>query len=320
MQKIYSKGFNGWSQLAIFLGLAGGGLIIASIVSIPVWKMMTNGSLLNMEQDMLKPENANAALIIQAISAVFAFFLPAVAFAFICFKNSWGFLGFKEKINPKLLLIVVLILVCSLPMTAFLGELNKMIPISNSARLKFDNMEKKYNDMVLAMVQLKTWGQYFVSLLIIAVLPGITEEVLFRGGLQNMLTRWLKSPWAAILITSVLFSAVHLSWYGFLARFALGVVLGLIFHHTKNIWLNILAHFLNNGIAVTIMFVMVRQGKPIDMAAQESYPWVVGIVAVALVIVLLRWLIKSSPKPVFDENDTDYFDRNNPFDERNKMA
>ena len=320
MQKIYSKGFNGWSQLAILLGLTGGGIILASIVSIPVWKIMTNGSLLNMEQDLLKTENANAALLMQAISAVFVFFLPAVAFAFICFKNSWGFLGFKEKINPKLLLIVLLIVGCTIPLISLLGELNKAIPLSAVRRAKFDAMEKKYNDLVMAMVQLKTWGQYFISLIIIAVLPAITEEVLFRGGLQNMLTRWLKSPWAAILITSVLFSAIHLSWYGFLARFALGAVLGLIFFQTKNIWLTILAHFLNNGIVVTTMFVMARQGKPMNMAAEENLPWAVGVAALVLVVVLLLWLIKSSPKPVFDENDTDYFDRNNPFDKRNKMA
>ena len=320
MQKIYSKGFNGWSQLAILLGFAGGGIILASIVSIPVWKIMTNGSLLNMEQDLLKTENANAALLMQAISAVFVFFLPAVAFAFICFKNSWGFLGFKEKINPKLLLIVLLIVGCTIPLIGLLGELNKAIPLSAVRRAKFDAMEKKYNDLVMAMVQLKTWGQYFISLIIIAVLPAITEEVLFRGGLQNMLTRWLKSPWAAILITSVLFSAIHLSWYGFLARFALGAVLGLIFFQTKNIWLTILAHFLNNGIVVTTMFVMARQGKPMNMAAEENLPWAVGVAALVLVVVLLLWLIKSSPKPVFDENDTDYFDRNNPFDKRNKMA
>ncbi len=320
MQKAYSKGFNGWSQLAILLGLAGGGLILASIVSIPVWNVMTNGSILNMENDMLKPENANAALVMQAISAVFAFFLPAVVFAWICFRNSWFFLGFKEKINPKLLLIVLLIVVCTMPLISLLGELNKAIPLSAVRRAKFDAMEKKYNDLVMAMVQLKTWGQYFISLIIIAVLPAITEEVLFRGSLQNMLTRWLKSPWAAILITSVLFSAIHFSWYGFLARVSLGVVLGIIFFQTKNIWLSILAHFLNNGIVVTTMFIMARQGKPVNMASEENLHWAFGVVGLVLVVLLLFWMVKSSPKPVFDEGDTDYFDRNNPFDERKKMV
>ena len=320
LQKAYGKGFSGWSQLAIFLGLVGGALIAGALVSIPIWKMMTNGAPMDMEKDMLNPANAAALQVLQAVSALFVFFIPTVAFAFICYRNGWTFLGFRQKLNGKSLLIVLLIVMCSLPLIGLLEDINKSIPLPAATRAKFDAMEKKYMQQVLLMVQLKTWGQYFISLFIVAVLPAVTEEVLFRGGLQNLLTRWTKSPWAAIIIISVLFSAIHLSWYGFFARFALGIVLGVIFYYTKNIWLNILAHFINNALVVTIMFVMVKQGKPLDMVSEDNFPMAVGIISVILMVVLVRWLINSSPEPAFDKNDVDGFDRNNPFDERNKYA
>ncbi|MES2775475.1 MAG: type II CAAX endopeptidase family protein [Bacteroidota bacterium] len=317
MQKVYSKGFNGWSQLAILLGLVGGGILATVLISFLIWISMTDGSILNMEKDMLKPENANAIQVLQAASALFMFFIPTVAFASICYRNKWTFLGFKEKLNPKALLIVLLIVAVSIPMMGLLEQINRAIPLPATTRVRFDDMEERYNEQVLLMVQLKTWGQYFISLFIIAVLPAITEEMVFRGGLQNLLTRWMKSPWAAILITSFLFSAIHWSWYGFIVRFALGVVLGLIFYYTKNIWLNILLHFLNNALVVTSLFITARQGKPLDMTPTDSFPLIVGVAGLILMVVLMRWLINSSPNPVLEENRIDVFDRRNPFDERN---
>ena len=325
LRKAYSKGFNGWSQLAILLGLLSVGLIVGRLISFPIWTLMTNGSPMNMEADMLKPENASASQVVQAVSVMFMFFLPTVAFAFICYRRGWVFLGFpalwgqaREKLNRKNLLIVLLIILCSIPLIVIIGKLNESIPLPPVTRAKFDALEKKYNEMVLAMVQLESWGQYFISLLIIAVLPAVTEEVLFRGGLQNLLTRWIKFPWVAIIITSILFSAIHLSWYGFFARFFLGIVLGLIFYYSQNIWLSILAHFLNNAIVVTTLFWMTRQGKPINLAAEETYPWGVGIASLILVVILVRWLIVSAPK--YQYNSDDDYDSNNPFDEKDLIT
>lgn len=317
MQKVYSKGFSGWAQLAILLGLVGVGIIIGAFASIPVWQLMTHGNILDMEKDMLNPENASALQVVQFVSVLFMFFIPTIAYAFICYRNGWAFLGFTKKLNPQHLLVVLLIVICSIPFISFLEEINKAIPISAGLKAKFDALEKKYNEQVLLIAQVKTWGQYFISLLIIAVLPAITEEMLFRGGLQNLLTRWIKSPWPGIIITGFLFSIIHLSWYGFFARFFLGIVLGLIFYYTQNIWLNILAHFINNAMVVTIMFITYKQGKVVDMAASEHVSLWISTISLIFIILLIRWLSKISTQPIFDRDDTTYFDSNNPFDHRN---
>ncbi|MEO7309838.1 MAG: CPBP family intramembrane glutamic endopeptidase [Chitinophagaceae bacterium] len=316
MEKVYSKGFNGWSQLAILLGLVGGGILIGGLVSIPIWTTMTNGSIVNMAEDIMKPENATAAQLVQVVSVLFMFFLPAICFAFICYKNGWTFLGFGKTLDSRLLLIVLLIVACSIPSIGLLEQVNRAIPLPAGTRARFDAMEKQYNAQVVAMVQLKSWGQYFVSLLIIAVLPAITEELIFRGTLQNLLSRWTKWPWLSIIFTSLLFSAIHMSWYGFIARFALGVILGTIFYYTRNIWLNIMAHFINNALVVTMLFAVVRSGKPVDMTASDNFPMALGILALLLLIGLLVWLIKKSPKRMAGEEDLKVFDRSNPFDER----
>ncbi len=312
MKEAYNKGISKWGQFGILIGLIGGCLIVGSIVSFILWKIMTHGSIATMEKDMLKPQNLNAVLVLQTVSTLLIFFLPAVLFAFICYRRGWTYLGFDGTINNRQLLSVLLIAICVLPVIGGLGELNKAIPLPPNLKLRFDNAEKSYAESVSQIAQVKTWGQYFTSLFIIAVMPAIIEETLFRGALQNLLIRWFKGPWIAIMITSVLFSAVHLSWYNFIPRFALGVVLGMLFYYGQSIWLNILAHFMNNAIIVTQLFILTRQGQKIDVSADDHFPlWVAGI-GLVLVAALLTWFIRSSPKPQPLQPEI-VFDKHNPF-------
>lgn len=312
MKQAYSKGISKWGQFGILIGMIGGCLIIGSILSIILWKAMTHGSLLNIEKDMLKPENLHAILVFQTISTLLVFFLPAVLFAFICYRNGWTYLGFNGNVNYQQLLAVLLIAICALPLITGLGELNKAIPLPPNLKLRFDAAEKSYTESITQIAQVKTWGQYFTSLLVIAAMPAIVEETLFRGALQNLLTRWTKLPLLSIIVTSILFSAIHLSWYGFIPRFVLGVVLGLLFHYGQSIWLNIAAHFMNNAIVVTLLFVATRQGQKVDVSADEHFPlWATGV-ALVLVAALLTWFIRNSPKPQPSEEEI-VFDMHNPF-------
>jgi membrane protease YdiL (CAAX protease family) len=312
MKQAYSKGVSGWGQFGILIGLTGAGFIMAAIVSLPIWKAMTHSGIMKMATDMLKPENLNALLVIQVVSTIFAFFMPAVAYAFLCYKKGWNFLGFTGKINSAQALSVVLLALCALPLIASLTEINQMIPIPHTWKLRFDAMEKEYADQVNSIIQVKTWSQYFVTLLVIALMPAIVEEALFRGAFQNLLTRWTGSPWVAIIIASIIFSAVHLSWYGFLARMVLGIVLGLLFYYGQSIWLNILAHFINNGLAVTMVFIATRQGQKLDVTADEHFPIWAGVISLILVIGLLTWFVRNSP-PADTGADDFTFDTSNPF-------
>lgn len=99
----------------------------------------------------------------------------------------------------------------------------------------------------------------------------------------------------AILVTSFIFSFIHLSIYLFLSRAVLGFVLGLMYHKTKNIWVNIIAHFLNNAIAVAQLFYMSRQTKKIDISKIDpKVEWWYGIIALIALVFLFRLLERYS--------------------------
>ncbi len=282
-----SKGISYSAGFFMLIGFAIAGIILASVISIPIWTNMTGRSIKEMDTAITDPANSNAVRIIQSITAVIGFLLPAILTAFLLNRRPMKLIGFQGKINWKQVGLVLAIMFVALLVSGFLSYVNEMIPITESLKLKFDKMEADYNKQVEAIIGLNNAGEYILALIIMAFLPALCEETLFRGGLQNFLTRSIKMPWLSIIIVSIIFSLAHFSFYGFLSRFFLGAVLGLLYQYSGKIWLNILAHFFNNAFAITALYIYKLQGKSLEDAINNKASTFWGILALPIVIVLL---------------------------------
>ena len=282
-----SRNFSFTGQLGILLGLIGAGVIIGAIVSFGIWIAMTGRGLATMQTDVLNPKYYDAIMWMQAVSTFLMFFLPVYIFALICYRNPAKFIGFNTRFNYRQVLILLAIVALTFPLSGALAELTKMIPISKSWEVYFKAKEATRAAQEKALININTFPKYIVSMIIIALLPAIFEEVCFRGAIQNILTRWFKGPWVAIIITSILFSAVHISYYGFLVRAVLGVFLGLIYYYSGSIWLSILFHFLYNGVQVTALYASSTSMATASKNAGDiegSFPLWAGVVCVVLII------------------------------------
>ena len=282
-----SKGISYSAGFFMLIGFAIAGIILASVISIPIWTNMTGLSFKKMETAITDPANSNAIRIIQSISAIVGFFLPAVLTAFLLNSKPMKLLGFPGKINWKQVSLVFVIMITALFVSGFFSYINEMIPVAESWKQKFDKLEADYNREVEAIIGLNNAGEYILALIIMAFLPALCEETLFRGGLQNFLTRSTKMPWLSIIIVSILFSLAHFSFYGFLSRFFLSVILGLLYQYSGKIWLNILGHFFNNAFAITALYIYKQQGKPLEEAISDKSPTFWGILALPVIIMLL---------------------------------
>jgi membrane protease YdiL (CAAX protease family) len=128
-----------------------------------------------------------------------------------------------------------------------------------------------------------------------AFFPALFEELFFRGVMQNLFIKWWKKPMLAIIITSIIFSLIHMSIYLFLSRIVLGFVLGLMFYKTRNIWVNTIAHFLNNAIAVLQMYAMSQSKSKIDVSKLDpKFDWWMGLVALVVLYFLFKFLDRHS--------------------------
>lgn len=275
----------------MLIGFALLGLVISGVISLILLSVTGKPAT----EAMNDPKNVNLLKLIQVISVLISMFLPAFIVAAILSKKPFQLLGYRKEVEWKQVGLVVLIMFAALFVAGSLGYLNKEIPLNGYWKAKFDAAEKSYADQVEIMINLKSFGGYISSLLIMAFLPAVCEESLFRGGLQNFLTRATKSPWLAIIVVSILFSLVHFSFYGFLPRMFLGIMLGLIFYYTGNIWLSITAHFFNNALAVTAAYLAIQQGKNMKQAMSEDLTvmyW--GFLVLPFLVLLFIALKKTS--------------------------
>ena len=282
-----SKNIRYPSQLAILLGLTGGGLIIGSLASLAIWTMMTGQPFPLKAEDILQPKYYQVNMVLQAVSTFFIFFVPVHFFAAICYRKPFKYMGFNFRFNYKQVLLVIAILILTFPLSGALATLNKILPISEYWAAKFKAMELAREAQEAALININSSSRFIISLIVIALLPAIFEETFFRGGLQNLFTRWFKGPWVAIILTAIIFSLIHLSFYGFLVRFALGMVLGFIFYYSGSLWLNILLHFLFNGVQVTALYIMTMHGTK-DKNVEDNFPLWMGLIALALLLYLFK--------------------------------
>jgi membrane protease YdiL (CAAX protease family) len=157
------------------------------------------------------------------------------------------------------------------------------------------SLEANYTQQVLAMSNLKSGGQLILALVIMAFLPAMFEEMFFRGAIQNLFIRWWRKPVLAIVVSALIFSFVHGSVYLFLSRAILGFALGLMYYQSKNLWVNIIAHFLNNAVAVVQLFAITRSSQKPDLSKLEDrLPLWIELTAIILFFILFYLFRKSS--------------------------
>jgi membrane protease YdiL (CAAX protease family) len=128
-------------------------------------------------------------------------------------------------------------------------------PMVRQAKSFFDSMnelvEKTYGNLLSA-------GNIFEGIFVIAVIaviPAVCEEVMFRGFIQRSFEFKLK-PYKAALITAIFFGIYHFNPYGVIPLIVLGFYFGFAAYMSNSIVVPIVLHFFNNFTAVMAFFII----------------------------------------------------------------
>lgn len=260
--------------LILFFALA---VIINSLIS-GHWDMA--GSMQNSTLDSLR--------VMQISQTIGMFIFPAVGMAFLSSKKPWKWLGFQPMITKEALLAIV-IMIAFIPGINLIAELNGMIPVPQWMM----DMEKNADEMIKSLLITKSFGTFSINLLMVGILPAIGEELFFRSLLQKYFIRLTKSPNWGIFITSFIFSAIHMQFLGFIPRFLMGMAFGYIYLWTGTIVIPMLMHFVNNGLAVVLYYMVGLGHAPMDIEdiGSVSQGWMWGVISLLIggyLIILLR--------------------------------
>ena len=212
----------------------------------------------------------------QLIAATWSFVIPPIVFAYIVSKRPWINLGFKSKTNPILVLIAIFSVFAITGVIAYTFQVNQSMQlpgILSSVEDILKTMEETAERLTIAFIETDNISGLLFNILIIGVIPAIGEELLFRGALQGSIERWTKNGHLAIWISAFIFSAIHLQFYGFLPRFILGLLLGYLFFWSRNLWIPIAVHFVNNTYQVTAYYFMKKSNPEFEMEVPSVSPW-----------------------------------------------
>ncbi|MEN9697110.1 MAG: hypothetical protein RLZ56_531 [Bacteroidota bacterium] len=281
-------------RIALFLAVSGVSMVVGALVSFSIIAGYFHVGFADIQRVLLSPEHSSAALFSNALASFIAFLVPSIAVAYFTAGPVLKNMGFNIPNTPKLIFSVILLSIAGLLLSGALASVTEWIPVPTSFKNWANELEANYKKAMMAMLQMHSIGGLLINLLAVALIPAMVEELYFRGALQSNLKAWSGNYWIAIIVTSIVFSAFHFSYFGFLSRMGLGMVLGFIFEYTKSIWLCILMHFLNNGIAIIAIYRAKGNAIEADKIMDAKFPLAWVVVALVLVVILLNKIKKEA--------------------------
>lgn len=215
----------------------------------------------------IAPEVIAGFKLMQAFMSIGMFILPPFVAAWLFAAVPAEFLYLKRSPDYISGILTAALLIVAIPMINWMVEVNSQMHLPASLQSVEEWMklkEQQAADMTAAFFEDLSWNALWVNLIIMAVIPAIGEELLFRGVIQRLFGELTNNRHLSIALTAVLFSALHMQFFGFFPRFMLGVAFGYLLVWSGSLWLPILAHFINNAGAVVFAWLSARGELPFD--------------------------------------------------------
>ena len=268
--KLVMVGFLMVTSYFIFLGLS---IFIASLAFGASWDVIS-------ELLEIKNFEDHVALLkfLQMAYSTGLFLVPALLGSWLISGRTFDYLRLDRPSSVSKYIIVLLLMLSAIPLINFLAQLNYSIPIPDRLGSIKEQILKSEQDSELMMdtfLNQESVKGLLVNLLMIALIPALGEEFLFRGLVQRIFTEWTRNHHAGVWIGAVLFSLMHFQYYGLIPRILLGACFGYMLVWSRSMWLPVLAHFINNGVAVVFFHFYFNGSLKFDLdnigAMDETY-------------------------------------------------
>jgi membrane protease YdiL (CAAX protease family) len=313
----YFKKVHPLLQLLIFAGMAMGCFMIFGFIGTFVLAKAAGIDLMTLS-DPDKWDYANPSLLTflrgMLVVQFFALYIiPVFLFARFCDPKPTQYLGLTSA-KPLYIILGVAALIVALPFVDWTGTINQnLIPETTTIGKWMKASEESAAKQIGFMLKRNTVQDLFLNLVLVAVFAGIGEELLFRGVLQRLFIKLFKNPWAGILVTAFIFSAIHLQFYGFIPRFILGILLGLIYWYSGSLWPAIIAHFAYDAFAVVMIWFNPALADQESVTVSLGNKSIVAAISLALIIGIVILMKKESTNSYQVVYARDDIDDSNPF-------
>lgn len=290
-----------WRQLLIFVLITLSSVFFCLLIGQFLGVLIFGSDFLQMVESVGQSSSVsviNATKYFQAISAIGLFLLPALVFAFFFSGNIVQFFDVKHSVKGRLVFLSILLLFAISPVINLLLDWNQSLklPASLSGLENWmKSAETSAEIITRKFIETSSLKDLFVNVVLMAMLPAFSEEMVFRGIIQKILRQWTGKVHLSVWLAAAIFSFFHFQFYGFLPRLMLGALLGYLFVWTGNLLIPITVHFLNNFFSVVAGFWYTRfhlEGDYMELG-NDSHP-IVLVFSMILVIIIVRYFIINS--------------------------
>ena len=229
----------------------------------------------------------------QIIQFISLFLIPTFLCAWLFSTNSKKYLGLQMPSNLGYFLVGVGVMLLAIPAVNFLGEINRQVQFPAGIANWMKEQEAEAAKTIKALLSKHTIKDLLLNIITVAGLAAVGEELLFRGIAQRLLIKMFKNPWAGIIVAAFLFSAMHIQFYGFVPRFVLGILLGVIYWYSGSLWTAILAHFMYDAVLIIVVYFNPESLKD-ENTLNLSNIALVAVVSLGIVVSLVLWMKRRS--------------------------
>jgi len=238
---------------------------------------------------------------IQLIQSVGILLLPPLIMAYLWSNNPAAYLHLDVFPDGRKILLVTVIMIVAIPFINLLSWLNQQMELPSylsAIEAKMRASEDQINELTERLLQVKGIGALLFNVLLVAIIPALGEEFFFRGAVLRLLSgknKYVLSIW----ITAIIFSAIHMQFYGFLPRMLFGVFFGYLVLWSGSLWLPVIAHFVNNVVSV-LFYYLVFNGVSLpgfDTIGSGDTLWL-GIVSGVLTTAGIVWFYQKNVKAI----------------------
>ncbi|MGK7392953.1 MAG: CPBP family intramembrane glutamic endopeptidase [Candidatus Cyclobacteriaceae bacterium M3_2C_046] len=257
-----TQGINPYISILSITFFVIAGLLIGPLLGIFITNLFYDfdiNELLNIASGTsMEPESRIPVFLIQGFSSLFGFIIAPILYVILVDRLPFSAITYHhERANLQIILLSIFIVIAFMGVNSIIIEWNQEINFPESLR-EFEQWatekEEQARNLTTFLTDFNDFGTFILALIVIAVIPAIGEEVLFRGLGQNKLLAIFKNHHVAIWVSAIIFSVIHFQFYGFVPRMLLGALFGYMYFWSGTLLVPIIAHFVNNGFTIFMIF------------------------------------------------------------------
>lgn len=285
------------------------GLKLSVILSIIILLFVLNyfGGKSDVEMNPDNPKTIAILKIIQGGVVLIGFALPAILFAVYWTNAKINYLGLHNRPTFSTLLIAGTGMMMALPLINWLADINQGMQLPEALsgiESWMKQSEEKVKILTEALLKGDTLDVLILNLIVIALIAALSEELLFRGVIQKVLIEFTRNKHLGVWLGAILFSAIHMQFYGFLPRMLMGAYLGYLFLWSGSLWPGVFAHFINNGMAVLLIWLSNKGAIHVDadkVGVQEN-EWMFVVISLVMVTMSLILIYRKGKQIELDSS------------------